>query len=86
MRQGVHPYDADKRMHAHLLLQLPPHMLFDAFVQLVRKCWFDTDWGYYETNIEMIKSQYHSAKYNVKTSLDSLDLQNTFFNNKVSCN
>lgn len=71
--------DTDKRLHAHLLLQLPSHIPFDDFSALIRKCWFATDWGYVEGKIEMIKSKYHSGAYNVKSTIDAIDLENTFF-------
>lgn len=72
--------DMDKRFHIHLLLQLPAHIPFDDFSALVWKCWLGTDWGYSEGKIAMIKTKYHSAAYNVKTTLDAIDLQNTHFN------
>lgn len=70
--------DADKRLHTHLLLQLPSHLPFSDFSALVWKCWFGTDWGYSEGKIQMIKTKYHSAAYNVKSTLDAIDLENTF--------
>lgn len=81
MRENRPTYDLDKRFHAHLLLQLPPHMLFEDFKAQVWKCWLGTDFGYVEGSIAPIKTKYHSARYNVKTSLDAVDLENTYFNN-----
>ena len=43
--------------------------------------WLGTDFGYVEGSIAPIKTKYHSARYNVKTSLDAVDLENTYFNN-----
>jgi len=74
--------DMDKRFHTHLLLQLPAHLLFDDFWALIWKCWLGTDWGYGEGTIEIIETKYHSAAYNVKATLDSLDLENTFLTTK----
>ena len=70
--------DVEKRFHAHLLLQLPKHIDYDDFSTLIKKCWFGTDWGYVEGKIEKIKSKYRSAAYNAKTTIDAVDLENTF--------
>ncbi len=73
------PYhDIDKRLHAHLLLQLPKHIHFDDFSKLVWQCWLGTEWGYDEGKIAKIKSKYHSATYNMKNALDAIDLENTY--------
>ena len=56
-------------------------MLFDDFQALIWKSWLGTDFGYVEGKIEPIKTKYHSASYNVKTTLDAIDLENTYFNN-----
>ena len=79
-RENRSSSDMDKRFHTHLLLQLPAHLPFDDFSALVWKCWLGTEWGYGEGKIAMIKTKYHSAAYNVKTTLDAIDLQNTHFN------
>jgi len=78
-RENRLSFDTDKRLHAHLLLQLPSHIPFDDFSALIRKCWFATDWGYVESKIELIKSKYRSVSYNMKTTPDAIDLENTFF-------
>lgn len=77
-RENRLPCDSEKRIHTHLLLQLPSHITFRDFSALVWKCWIATDFGYTNGKIAMIKTKYHSAKYNVKTTPDSLDLENTF--------
>ena len=81
LRENRPSYDREKRLHTHLLLQLPSHMLFDDFQALIWKSWLGTDFGYVEGKIEPIKTKYHSASYNVKTTLDAIDLENTYFNN-----
>ena len=45
---------------------------------MILQNWYATDWGYYEANVELIDSIKGSAKYQVESSLDSLDLKNTF--------
>jgi hypothetical protein len=79
-------FDEDKRLHAHLLLQLPSHIDIDSFTLKVLSAWKDTPWGYNENKIEMIKTITGSASYNVKSTTDSLDLKNTYFDNSVLCN
>jgi len=74
------PSNTRKRIHAHLLLSRPIHIPYKDFQTLIIKNWIATRWGYVKCNIEQIKSVSRAAKYGVKLSLDSLDLQNTFFN------
>ena len=78
--------DKDKRLHAHLLLQLPTHIDYDDFSTLIKKCWFATDWGYVEGKVEKIKSKYRSAAYNAKTTIDAIDLENTFIRTESCAN
>jgi len=74
-----------KRLHSHLLLQRPKHIDFETFKKLIIGHWKDTQWGYYEMSIEEIKTIKGSAKYNAKSTLDNLDLTNTYYNNSVMC-
>lgn len=67
-----------KRLHAHLLLEKPNHIDFDAFRAAITKNWVSTKWGYNELNIEMIKSLSGSAAYQVIEKMDALDIQNTY--------
>ena len=70
--------EESKRLHAHLLIQKPKHIPFEIFKGMILQNWYATDWGYYEANVELIDSIKGSAKYQVESSLDSLDLKNTF--------
>lgn len=70
--------EKDKRLHAHLLIQKPNRFSFDIFKGMILHSWYATDWGYYEANVELIDSIRDSAEYQVESSLDSLDLKNTF--------
>lgn len=69
-----------KRLHAHLLIQKPKHISFETFKVMILQNWYATDWGYYEHKIELINSIRGSGNYQVESSLDSLDLKNTFIN------
>lgn len=79
LREGVSLTDMEKRLHTHLLLQLPAHMDFERFKCLIEKHWKDTSWGYDVNVIEPIKSRMGSARYNVGNTMDCIDLQNTNF-------
>lgn len=65
-----------KRLHIHLLLERPSHIDYMEFRDAIIKNWKSTKWGYNQNLIEEIKSLYGSAKYQVKTSLDAIDLEN----------
>lgn len=78
-RENRFTRDKEKRLHTHILLQLPKHIDFDDFATLIRKHWFATEWGYVENKVERIKSKYRCARYNTKTTPDAIDLENTFF-------
>ena len=70
-------YDTGKKIHAHLILSRPKHIPYDDFERLIMDNWLATKWGLWINRIEMIGSLKGAAKYQVKTSLDALDLQNT---------
>ena len=83
LREKMPDGDAFKEMHCHLLLERPNHISYTDFEILVKKLWMDTEWGNTQHYIKPIRNLYASAKYNVKSSLDSLDLTNTYLNTKV---
>ena len=83
LRENTPQYDADKELHCHLLLERPKHIEYEDFESLIIKLWLDTEWGNTQHYIKPIKNLFASAKYNVKSSLDSLDLSNTYLNAKV---
>ncbi len=72
--------EKEKHLHAHLLIQQPAHINFERFKGMILYNWWLTDWGDFQSNVERIKSIRGSAKYQVKSSMDSLDLKNTFIN------
>ena len=53
-------------------------MDFISFKKLVEKSWMGTKWGLWQRNIEPVRNLKGAGKYQVKGSLDSLDLVNTF--------
>ena len=83
LRENGITNDKSKRLHAHLLFQLPTHIQFETFKNLIITYWRDTAWGYYENSIEEIKTIKGSAKYNVKSTLDNADLTNIYFDDLV---
>ena len=83
LREKTPDGDAIKELHCHLLLERPKHISYKDFELLIKKLWMDTEWGNTQHYIEPIRNLYASAKYNVKSSLDSLDLTNTYLNTKV---
>ena len=70
-------YATGKHIHAHLILSRPSHISYDEFEKLIVDNWLATKWGLYRRRIEPIRSLKGAAKYQVKSSLDALDLQNT---------
>jgi len=86
LRENTSIADVDKRLHTHLLLQRPSHIIFDDFKVLVLRCWNDTPWGYLQHEIEEIKTIKGSSKYGVKSGMDNIDLTNTYYDDSVSCN
>lgn len=83
LREKTPDGDEIKELHCHLLLERPKHIPYEVFESLVKKLWMDTEWGNTQHYIRPIRNLYASAKYNVKSSLDSLDLTNTYLNTKV---
>jgi hypothetical protein len=83
LRENGFTNDKNKRLHAHLLFQLPTHIQFDTFKRMIIDYWRDTIWGYYENSIEEIKTIKGSANYNVKSTLDNADLTNIYFKDSV---
>lgn len=83
LREMTPDRDAIKELHCHLLLERPKHIPYDDFELLIIKLWLDTEWGNTQHYIKPIQNLYASTKYNVKSSLDSLDLTNTYLNTKV---
>ena len=86
LREGMSDTDKVKRLHTHILLQLPQHINFETFRTLIRDCWKDTSWAYDVDYIEPIKSHYGSARYNSNSTLDAIDLHNTNFANGSRAN
>ena len=86
LREGVPQSDMDKRLHTHILLELPNHFDFATFKLLIEKSWKGTSWGYDVNYIEQIHSHFGSARYNAGFTQDSIDYQNTNFANEVPCN
>jgi len=70
-------YDTGKNIHAHLILSRPTHIPYDDFEKLIIDNWLATKWGLWRRIIEPIRSLKRVAKYQVTTSLDALDFQNT---------
>jgi hypothetical protein len=83
LREHTPQRDTDKELHCHLLLERPEHIPYDHFEFLIIKLWMKTEWGNTQHYIKPIRNLFASAKYNVKSSLDSLDLSNTYLNTKV---
>jgi len=83
LREDTPDNEAIKEMHTHLLLERPNHIPYDDFEILIKKLWMETEWGNVQHYIKPIRNLYSSAKYNVKSSLDALDLSNTYLNTKV---
>jgi hypothetical protein len=83
LRDTTPDKDTLKEIHAHLLLERPDHISFDDFKMLIRKVWRDTPWGNTQDYIQPVRNLYAATKYNVKSSLDSLDLTNTYLNTKM---
>jgi len=79
LRDNLSEMNMGKRIHAHILIQMPAHIPFDQFKIMILDNWYATDWGYYENNIELIKSPHGSAAYQTKDSFDCIDLHNTHF-------
>lgn len=86
LREGVPQSDMGKRLHTHILLELPNHLEFATFKLLIEKYWKGTSWGYDVNYIEQIHSHFGSARYNAGFTQDSIDCQNTNFDNEVPCN
>lgn len=80
LRENVPVDDDYKRLHYHLLLEQPVHYSFDDFATEIRRCWRATNFGYREDNIEPIHHLFGSAKYNLKSGTDTIDLDNTYMN------
>jgi hypothetical protein len=83
LREKTPEKDAIKELHAHLLLERPNHISYNDFEILIQKLWIQTEWGNVQHYIQPIRNLYSSAKYNVKSSLDALDLSNTYLNTEV---
>lgn len=79
LRDNLSQLDMGKRLHAHILIQLPAHITFERFKIMILDNWYATEWGYYENNIELINSSFRSAAYQTKASFDCIDLNNTHF-------
>lgn len=86
LRENAFTADASKRIHGHLLLQRPDHIDFLTFELMIITLWRQTKWGYLKENIEEIKTIKGSAGYNVKSTLDTIDLTNTYFDNSYRAN
>ena len=86
LRENAFIGDKNKRMHAHLLLQRPKHIDYETFKTLIEHYWITTPWGYIKMQIEEIRTIKGSAKYNAKSTLDGIDLANTYYNDSVLCN
>lgn len=86
LREGMTLSDIGKRLHTHILLELPTHMDFATFKELCERHWKDTKWGYDVNNVELINSHHGSAQYNAADTIDSIDLQNTNFDYRMPSN
>jgi len=80
-----------KRFHTHLLIEMPSFDFLregknkipfneQIFMKIIEQEWIATEWGYYENNIERIKSTEACSKYQTKYGLDSIDLRSTHIN------
>jgi len=76
-RTTEYDYATGIHIHAHLLLSRPTHIPYDEFEKMIGENWLATKWGLYRRRVEPIRSLKGVAKYQVKSSLDALDLQNT---------
>lgn len=83
LREKTPAHDVIKELHCHLLLERPKHIQYDDFKFMIIKLWMDTEWGNTQHHIKPVRNLFASAKYNVKSSLDSLDLTNTHLTTKV---
>jgi hypothetical protein len=84
-KYASHSRQEDKEIHCHLLIEKPTHISFGNFKLLIIKNWEDTDWGNYQKSITPIRSLEKCVSYNVKTSIESLDLENINLTTEVMC-
>jgi hypothetical protein len=83
LRDGITHKDSLKPLHAHLLLEEPKHLSFKEYSKLILKVWKQTEWGWWnQHSIAPINTHYQAVEYNVKSSFDSLDLENTYLATK----
>jgi hypothetical protein len=76
LRMNVRGSNKEKRLHNHLLLTTPKHLSFEQFSMKIRECWELTDFGYNECQIQKIRDTKGCLHYNLKSGLDSVDLDN----------
>jgi hypothetical protein len=77
----VYEKGEDKRFHAHLVLEKPPEITLEAFIDLVDECWQSTDFGYKDMDIQtIVDSGWISYMLKNRTKpegvLEAIDLQN----------
>jgi hypothetical protein len=77
----VYEKGEDKRFHAHLVLEKPPEITLEAFIDLVDECWQSTDFGYKNIDIQTVVDSgwiAYMLKNRTKPEgvLEAIDLQN----------
>ena len=41
------------RHHLHCIIEMPDRLAPDSFCELVRECWWNTDFGYHQTHLQV---------------------------------
>lgn len=67
----------NKRLHIHALIECPKWMDKEEMIRAVDMAWDRSPWSYDEREIKVIDTLRGSLFYNLKTGLDSIDLENT---------
>ena len=62
----------DKRLHAHIGVELPTGYTFSEFREILLKCWNDTEWGNRQNQISYLRNRSAYSRYQIKDSLDSV--------------
>jgi len=70
-------WDDDKRFHAHISIQRPNHINFESMVEIIKKEWLGTEWGYNQMVIEPYNPAKNYEEYQTKTGFDAIQLDST---------
>lgn len=67
----------EKRIHAHIGVELPSGYSFSQFREIVMNCWNDTEWGNRQNQISYLRNRSAYSRYQIKDSLDSVVVEAT---------